>query len=114
MVKNMTELLIWVIIWTIPASIITYVAVTLAISTYYDRKHPPEPIKYVWTTILAFDSRDNTKVYYDEKTHWIRGKVVHQTDGLYRATMWNGAEEDFLFLHEAIKQVEEYKPRVHK
>lgn len=110
----MTELLIWVIIWTIPASIISYELIKLSITTYLNHEKPT-PINYVWRNIhRPHVDIDSTKVYYDAKTNWIRGKVVMQPDGLYRATMWNATEEDFIFQHEAVKWVEEYRPRVYK
>lgn len=115
----MTELLIWVIILTIPTSIIAYVLVTLVYATYMDTKYPSKPIHYSWRTIWPdykgdWERGKATEVYIDITNNDIRGKVVCQTDGLYLATMWNGTTKEFLMDFEAVKWVEQYKPRVYK
>lgn len=99
--------------------IFIYIFIGFCYAGYMDWKHPPEPIHYVWRYINPdykgeWDRGDTTSVYVNEKTNVIRGKVVKQSDGLWRATMWNGAEEDFMYEYEATKAVEEYKPRVYK
>lgn len=114
----MTELLIWVIIWTIPASIITYELIKLVITTYLNHEKPT-PIKYVWRHVWPdykgeWQKGRVTSVYLRQDTNDIRGKVVGQSDGLYLATMWNGSSKEFMFEYEATKWVEEYKPRVYK
>lgn len=86
---------------------------------YQDLKNTPKPIHYTWRTVWPDYKGDwergrATEVYIDRDTNDIRGKVVCQTDGLYRATMWNGANKEFIMNYEATKWVEEYKPRAYK
>lgn len=88
-------------------------------TSYVDFKNPPSPIHYVWRTVWPDYKGDwergrATEVYIDRDTNEIRGKVVCQTDGLYLATMWNGASKEFIMNYEASKWVEQYKLRVYK
>jgi hypothetical protein len=80
---------------------------------------PTEEIHYVWRNIYPEYVNDWNKgkctlVYVDPKNNWIRGKVVKTDDGLYLATMWNGATQEFIYENDATKSVENYKPRVYK
>lgn len=107
------------ICFILPFLILVYFFGRLVYSIYYDYKNPPEPIHYVWRYVYPnykgeWDRGNTTSVYIDPKTNNIRGKVVKQSDGLYRATMWNEQYKEFIDEHEAIKAVEEYKPRVYK
>jgi hypothetical protein len=81
-------------------------------------KKPSVPAgNYVWRTIPRPEynhHRENTQIYYDSETLNIRGKVTHQEDGLYLATMWNGYYKEFEYLSMAKDAVENYKPRVYK
>ena len=80
---------------------------------------PTEPIQYTWHYIYPnykgdWEKGRVTRVYINCKTNDIRGKIVEQEDGLYLATMWTGQYKEFIYESEAIKSVEEYKPRVIK
>jgi hypothetical protein len=88
-------------------------------ASYFDWKNPPEPIRYTWHNIWPdykgeWERGHATKVYYNPKTHDIRGKVVMQKDGLYLATMYNGEDKEFMLDSLAQKWVEQYKSRIYK
>lgn len=107
------------IILIVPIFILTMFIIIFTYATIHDFKKPPEPSVYVWRHIYPdykgdWDRGKVTNVYCNVKTNDIRGKVVKTDEGLYLATMWNGQYKEFLYEHEAIKSVEEYKPRVHK
>jgi hypothetical protein len=77
----------------------------------------PEYVKpnSVWKQVYRdFPIGTWTNVYIDTEDNFIRGKVVKTDEGLYRATMWNGATQEFFTEQDAIKKVEQYRSRVYK
>jgi hypothetical protein len=101
-------------------SAIVFAIIVVLSTIIWDKKRPvEESIKYAWHFIYPdyrgdWDKGRVTRVYYNQKTSDIRGKILKQDDGLYRATMWNGQYKDFIYETDAIKSVEEYKSKVLK
>lgn len=107
------------IIAAITIGIMVYVFARFIYATVCDIQEPPKPIHYVWRNVYPDYKGDwnrgrVTLVYIDPETNNIRGKVVKTEEGLYLATMWNGQHKECMYEQEAIKSVEEYKPRVYK
>lgn len=114
----MTDIITSLIIIT-PLAILVGVFFLFVYASYKDKKNPPPELQKTWKSIYPhfkgeWDRGQITLVYHYVKDNQIIGKVVKQDDGLYRASMWNGVWKDCIYEHEAIKAVEEYKPRVYK
>ena len=97
---------------------IGFVIIVVLSTIIWNKKQPvEESIEYTWHIICPdyrgdWDRGRVTRVYYNQKTNDIRGKIVKQDDGLYRATMWNGQYKDFIYETDAIKSVEDYYKKV--